>query len=212
MVRLFCFGQSGNAYKVALMLTLCDIAWEPVLVDFFNGETRTDGYRMRVNAMGEAPVLERNGEYLSQSGVILNRLARETGLFAPPTDREWEECWRWILFDNQKFTANLAAYRFLRCFAPKPADPAVLAFMKGRATAAYDIADKHLATRDFVLGGEPTIADISMAGYVFYPSDETGFDLAQTHPAVDSWRNRIQNLPGWRGPYDLMPRAALPTA
>lgn len=211
MIRLYCFGQSGNSYKVALMLTLCEIPWEPVLVDFFNGETRREPFRAEINAMGEAPVLDMEGERLVQSGVILNRLAAKTGRFAP-TAADQEECWRWILFDNHKFTANLAAYRFLRCFAPKPVDPAVLAFMKGRTMAAYDTAARHLSERAFVLGDRPTIADLSMAGYIFYPPDETGFDLAETHPALDRWRNRIRSLPGWRGPYDLMPRAAVPTA
>ena len=41
--KLYCFGETGNAYKVALALTLADMDWEPVFVDFFNGETRTPG-------------------------------------------------------------------------------------------------------------------------------------------------------------------------
>ena len=45
--RLYCFGESGNAYKAALMLELCRLSWEPVKVDFFNGETRSDAYRRR---------------------------------------------------------------------------------------------------------------------------------------------------------------------
>jgi glutathione S-transferase len=37
--RLHCFPQSGNAYKVALYLTLAALPWEPVPVRFFEGET-----------------------------------------------------------------------------------------------------------------------------------------------------------------------------
>ena len=204
MVRLHCFGESGNAYKVALMLTLCEVPWEVVWVDFFKGETRTPTYRAEVNALGEVPVLEWNGEKLSQSGVILQRLARDLNRFVPDDS---DACWRWILFDNHKFTANLATYRFLRCFAPKTVDPAVLAFMEGRVRVGYDVAEKHLADRPFVLGDVPTIADLSMAGYVFYPPEETGFDLSVQYPALDRWRGRIRDLPGWRAPYELMPRA-----
>ena len=50
--RLYCFAQSGNAYKPALMLALCGADWEPRFVDFFNGETRTPEYRAE-NEMGE---------------------------------------------------------------------------------------------------------------------------------------------------------------
>ena len=208
MDRLHCFGESGNAYKVALMLTLCEEPWEPVHVDFFKGATRGAPFRDTFNAMGEAPVLERNGEQLTQSGVILHRLARETGRFQPgPSTAAADECWRWILFDNHKFTANLATFRFLRCFSPTPANPAVLGFMEARARSAYAIAEKHLSTRRFVLGDEATIADLSMAGYVFYPSKETGLDLPRDYPALAAWRDRIAALPGWRGPYDLMQRA-----
>jgi len=125
----------------------------------------------------------------------------------PGTDAAKEECWRWILFDNHKFTSNMATYRFLRCFAPKPVEPAVLSFMEGRMRSAYLIAERHLASRAFVLGKEPTIADISMAGYVFFPAEETGIDIASAFPALDSWRKRIAAMPNWSGPYDLMPRA-----
>ena len=58
--RLWCFGESGNAYKAALTLTLCGIEWEPVFVDFFNGASRSPAFRA-VNVMGEAPVLEAAG-------------------------------------------------------------------------------------------------------------------------------------------------------
>ena len=54
---LHCFAQSGNAYKAALMLSLCGADWQPRLVDYFNGETRTPAYRA-INPMGEVPVLE----------------------------------------------------------------------------------------------------------------------------------------------------------
>lgn len=208
MLRLHCFAQSGHAYKVALMLTLCDLAWEPVFVDFFSGATRGEAFRSTLNEMGEVPVLEIEGERLTQSGVILHRLARMTGRFRP-SEAQAEDAWRWILFDNHKFTSYLATYRFLRSFAPNP-DPAVLAFFKGRVDSAFAIVEKHLAAQPFLLGAEPTIADLSLAGYVFYPAEETGYDFASSHPAIETWRNRIRALSGWAHPYDLMPGTVPP--
>jgi glutathione S-transferase len=65
--------------------------------------------------------------------------------------------------------------------------------------------DKRLAKAPFLLGGRPTIADISLVGYLYYPAEEFGFDIAGDHPAIGSWLGRIKALPGWAHPYDLMP-------
>ena len=69
------------------------------------------------------------------------------------------------------------------------------------------MANAHFENNTFVIGSRPTIADLSMAGYVFFPKEETGLDLAADYPAVARWRDRIAAQPGWRGPYDLMRRA-----
>src|ERR1700675_2326180 len=53
---LYCFAQSGNAYKCALALQLAGADWAPRFVDYFGGETRARAYR-DMNVMGEAPVL-----------------------------------------------------------------------------------------------------------------------------------------------------------
>ena len=81
--ELYCFAQSGNAYRAALMLNLIGADWEPVYVDFFKGETRTPQYRGEINEMGEAPVLIQGDKKLTQSGVILNYLAKRSGAYLP---------------------------------------------------------------------------------------------------------------------------------
>ena len=35
--QLYCFAQSGNAYRAALMLNLIGARWEPIWIDFFGG-------------------------------------------------------------------------------------------------------------------------------------------------------------------------------
>jgi glutathione S-transferase len=206
--RLHCFAQSGNAYKVALFLKLAGIAWEPVFVDFFKGgQTRTAEWRETVSAMGEVPVLEHAGRRYTQSGAILTWLADSTGHFAPRDADERYEVLRWLLWDNHKFTSYYATLRFLLGLARTGETP-VTEFLRARATAAFAVADKHFAAHAFVLGERPTIADLSMAGYVFYP-EETGIDWA-AYPALSAWRERIRALPGWVHPYELMPGHPLP--
>jgi len=202
--RLHCFGESGNAYKVALMLELCRLEWSPIKVDFFNGETRTAEYRANINEMGEVPVLEAGQLKLTQSGVILDYLAETTRKFGPKSDDERREIWRWILFDNHKLTANLATLRFLIQFA-NSGETAVTEFLRTCCINALKIVDAHLASSAFVIGKRATIADLSMCGYLYY-GDELTVPL-ENFVNVEKWLDRIRSLPGWKHPYDLMPRA-----
>ena len=211
--QLYCFAQSGNAYRAALMLNLIGADWEPRWVDFFGrGEMRTPEFRNNVNEMGEVPVLVHGARKLSQSGVILTYLAERSGKFRPATEDERLEALRWIIFDNQKVNGFLGPYRFLRNFAKPPGDPAVLAFLKGRIDNNLRIVDKRLSTAPFILGEQPTIADLSLVAYLYFPAAEFGFDICAEHKSIAAWLDRIKALPGWKHPYDLMPGHPLPVA
>lgn len=204
--KLYCFAQSGNAYRAALMLNLIGAKWQPVWIDFFgSGVQRTPDYREGVNEMGEVPVLVDGDKKLTQSGVILTYLARKSGKFLPVGEDEELESLRWIIFDNQKVNGFLGPYRFLKTLAKPPGDPAVLAFLKGRIDGNLAIVNKRLTGRDFLVSDRPTIADISMTAYLYYPAEEFGFDIAKEHPAIGAWLKRMEALPGWAHPYDLMP-------
>ncbi len=204
--KLYCFAQSGNAYKAALMLQLCGADWEPRFVDFFNGETRTPEYRA-INEMGEVPVLEFDGQRLSQSGVILDLLAERFGKYGPDDGDERREILRWILFDNHKLTSYIGTMRFLLRFM-KTGETPVVEFLRGRSLGALGVLDGHLSSRDFVACGRPTIADISICGYLFWP-DEFGVSW-DDYPHVGAWLTRVKALPGWVHPYELMPGHPLP--
>jgi glutathione S-transferase len=203
--KLYCFAQSGNSYRAALMLNLIGAKWKPVFVDFFKGgETRTPQFRESVNEMGEAPVLVDGDKKLSQSGVIITYLAEKSGKFLPQGEDERLEALRWMIFDNQKICGFLGPYRFFKNWA-KGVDPAVATFFKGRLDGYLAIVNRRLEGRKFLLGQRPTIADISMCGYMYYPAEEFGFDLAKDHPAIGAWLDRLKALPGWEHPYKLMP-------
>jgi glutathione S-transferase len=196
-------GESGNAYKAALMLNLCGADWEQVFVDYFGGESRIEQYRAEINEMGEVPVLDHGGRRLTQSGVILDYLASTLGKFGAADADEARDIWRWILFDNHKFTSYLATLRF-QFGLVKTGETPVTEFLRGRALAAFGIVETHLRARDFIVGDRPTIADISMVGYLYYP-EETGIDRA-AFPNINAWTARIAALEGWAHPYALMKR------
>jgi glutathione S-transferase len=200
--RLYCFAESGNAYKAALMLQFCQLEWTPVKVDYFAGETRRKDFRANVNELGEAPVLVHGEQKLSQSGVILQYISDQSGKFGGANQQEKYEILRWLLFDNHKFTSYIATHRFMLTFMDT-GETEVTEFMKGRAIGALEIVDKHLRNRDFVATTQMSIADISMCAYLFY-GDELGVDLS-AYKNVMAWLDRIKSFPRWVAPYELMP-------
>jgi len=205
MYRLHCFSQSGNSYKVAFLLRTLNQPYEAVFVDFMHGATRDEVWRERENEMGEAPVLEDGSRRLTQSGAILTYLANKHGAFGGNTEDEKQEILRWLLFDNHKFTSYFATYRFIKAFGPSAPDPALLAWLKGRIDAAYHVLDKHLASSPFIVGKAPTIADFSLCGYLFYPVEESGYDVPSRFPNIAAWLERVRAIPGWAEPYDMLP-------
>ncbi|HMO06495.1 MAG TPA: glutathione S-transferase [Paracoccaceae bacterium] len=200
--RLHGFGESGNAYKAALALDLMGLPWNCVFVPFFAGGTRTPAFRA-LNPMGEVPVLEHDGRVLTQSAVILRHPARLAGRFA---GTDGEEVLRWLLWDNHRLSGMIGPRRFIANFLPEDKrPPGAVEYLDGRLATAYRILDTHLAGRDWIEGDAPSIADLSCCGYLYYP-EPFGFDRA-AWPHIDAWLDRIAALPGWKHPYDLMPRA-----
>ncbi|MGY4155536.1 glutathione S-transferase [Bradyrhizobium sp. USDA 4461] len=207
--RLHYFPESGNSYKLALMLTLCGESFDPVWVDFAAGVTRTAGWRASVNEMGELPVLEWDGARLTQTAPILLKLAGHYGKYGALVEAEMLEMLRWLFWDNHKLTGYMATFRYMRAFTPSP-DPSVLAFMQRRLEDYLGILNSHLEKAAFVACGRPTVVDVSLCGYLCFPKHESGFDLHRDYPAVGAWLERIAELPGWRAPYELLPGRRLP--
>ena len=174
--RLHYFPESGNSYKLALMLTLCGQSFEPVWTDFAGGVTRTAEWRKTVNEMGEIPVLEEDGVRLTQTAPILLKLAEQYGRFSGESAEEKFEVLRWLFWDNHKLSGYMATYRFMRTFTPSP-DQNVLKFLRKRLDDFLGILERHMQQNDF----------------------------AASHPAVHAWLQRIAALPGWRSAYDLLP-------
>ncbi|OYU38583.1 MAG: glutathione S-transferase [Pseudorhodobacter sp. PARRP1] len=201
--KLYCFGESGNAYKVALALTFADMEWEPVFVDFFNGATRTPEFRA-INEMGEVPVLVDGETTLTQSGVILDYISSKSGKLGGRSAAERREVLRWLFWDNHKLSTQIGTARFLANFLPADKRPeGVVPFLQGRLKAAYTVLNGHLESRKWVAGEAMTIADLSLCGYLYYP-EPFGFNRADW-PHIDAWLDRIAAVPGWKHPYDLMP-------
>ena len=117
--QLYCFAQSGNAYRAALMLNLIGADWEPIWVDFFGkGEQRTQrvSHQCQRDGRGSGAGARRprsSANPASSSPISPNVRASSD----PASEDERLEALRWIIFDNQKVNGFLGPYRFLRTLA-----------------------------------------------------------------------------------------------
>ena len=201
-IILHCFGESGNSYKAALTLELSGLEWIPEKVDFFNGAARTPEFKS-LNILGEAPVMVDGTIILSQSGAIQQYVSDKSGKLGGSPQEKYEIL-RWILFDNHKLSSQAGNTRFMMNFLPeKHRNEQVIQFMQGRLKAAYHSLDTALNDKDWLVGEHMTIADIANCGYLFY-SEPFGFNRKQWIN-IDRWLSNIEETPGWKHPYDLMP-------
>ena len=202
---LYGFHESGNAYKVALMLALNKADWQCRRIAFFSGETRKPEYRA-LNVMGEAPVLvhhRADGDFtLSQSGACLAYLSRQFGMFGPATEAEEYDVMRWLLFDSQKVSGYAGPLRFLRRFA-KGDFTVEATFLEGRLHNALKSLNAALAETGWLVGARPTIADLACQGYLHWP-EQIGISYDEL-PNIPAWLTRIKALPGFQFSEDLMP-------
>jgi len=204
------FWESGNAYKVALMLELNGADWRCEHVAFMTGATRRPEFRA-LNVMGEVPVLihhRDDGEFkLTQSGACLTYLARHFGTYGSTTEAEEYDVVRWLLFDSQKVSGQVGPLRFLRYMAGRPDGPET-DYLHGRAVSALKVLDAALDGTDWLVGGRPTIADIACQGYLHWPG-QIGVTYDET-PNIGPWLERIRALPGFKHSEDLMPSGREP--
>ena len=208
-MKLYCFGESGNAYKAALTLELSGVKWDPIFVDFFKGETRSEAYK-KINPMGEVPALITNeGTMLSQSGAIQQLIVDKTGKLGGNLEDKYKVL-SWVLWDNHKMSSQAGILRFLLNFMPEGKRPkGAIDFISARLQTAYAVLDHALKDRDWLVGDSISVADISCCGYLFY-EEPFGFNRSDWGN-IDSWLARISSTPGWKHPYDLMKRAFPPS-
>ena len=99
----------------------------------------------------------------------------------------------------------MATYRFMKNFGATAPDLPGMVFLRSRIDGAFGIVYKHLAASDVMVGNAPTIADISLCGYLFYPVEESGYEVEQRFPHIGARLARVRSLPGWTVPYDILP-------
>jgi glutathione S-transferase len=193
MLRLYDYLESGNGYKVRLLLHQLRIPFERVELDILAGETRTPEFLAR-NPNGRIPALALDdGSVLWESGAIQFFLADGTA-FLPGERLPRARVLQWMFFEQYSHEPYIAVLRFWRHAGRLDANAHAVDEKRARGEEALAVMESHLATRSFFVGDAYSIADISLYAYT-HVADEGGFDLAP-YPAVRAWLARVREQPG----------------
>ncbi len=194
MLTLYDYMDSGNGYKVRLVLAQLELPYELVECDILKGETRTPEFLQR-NPNGRIPTLQiEDGSHIFESGAIVWYLAEGTPL--APTDRKARaETLQWMFFEQYSHEPYIAVARFWKHYLPKltPLQEMDLPNRMKGGYAALDIMEKHLATRLFFVDERFGLADIALYAYT-HVAHEGEFDLSK-YPSINAWMARVASQP-----------------
>jgi glutathione S-transferase len=192
MLRLYDYLESGNGYKVRLLLTQLGLPFERVELDVMQGATRTPEF-LRRNPNGRIPCLElEDGTHLWESNAIQFYLAEGTPFL--PSDRlARAQVLQWMFFEQYSHEPYIAVVRFWHHAGMVEANRDQLEAKVARGYAALGVMETHLRERSFFVSERYSIADIALYAYT-HVAHEGGFDLSR-YPAVGAWLARVREQP-----------------
>lgn len=188
----FYFHQTPNPMKVALFLEETGLPYELVAVDTLKGEQHTPEYRA-INPNGKTPALEDDSKRVFDSTAILMYLSEKTGLLAgQPEDRS--EMLSWLMF----LATGLGPYSgqsvHFRHKAPEKIPYAMNRYLR-EAERHYEVLDTHLEGREYLVGDEYSIADISAWGWIDKATVVLGDAGLDDYPNLKRWFATIDARP-----------------
>jgi glutathione S-transferase len=193
MLRLHDFLESGNGYKVRLLLHQLGIPFERIELDITQGATRTPAFLAK-NPNGRIPTLELpDGTFLPESNAILWYLAEATP-FLPEDRLGRAQVLQWMFFEQYSHEPNIATLRFWTHQGWLEERAALVPGKREAGAAALGVMEGHLAQRRFFVAERYSIADIALYAYT-HVAEEGGFALAK-YPAVRAWLARVAAQPG----------------
>lgn len=200
MYKVYGDYNSGNCYKIKLMLSLLGAAYEWVPIDILKGETETEAFLAK-NPNGKIPVLElEDGTCLWESNAILNFLAEGTPLLLTEP-RLRTQMLQWQFFEQYSHEPTIAVARFIQFYLGLPEERLEeYRSLHKRGYKALKVMEQQLQRTPFLVGEHFSIADIALYAYT-HVAHQGGFDLTQ-FPAIQHWLDRVQQQPGYVGMLD----------
>lgn len=193
MLRLYAMPGSGNSYKIQLLAALLEIEMEQINMSALDGSTRSGTY-LKKNPIGKLPLLElEDGRFLPESGAILVYLAEDSD-FLPHDRFTRAQTLSWMFFEQYSHEPALAARRSMAVYPDraKGVTEATRQTLQEKGYAALDVMESQLQKTNFLIGSNPTIADIALFAYT-HDCDRGGFSL-ENHPHIALWLKRIEAL------------------
>jgi len=193
MYKVYGDYQSGNCYKIKLMLHLLDLPYTWQAVDILKGETETPEF-LAMNPNGKVPVLQlEDGTCLWESNAILNFLA-EGSQFLPSEPRLRTQVLQWQFFEQYSHEPYIAVARFIQFYLGLP-DERLDEYRKLHKGGhkALKVMERQLEVTPYLVGEQYSIADVALYAYT-HVAHEGGFDLA-AYPQVRAWLARVAEHP-----------------
>lgn len=195
MIKLYGHDLSGNSYKAKLMLSLLDLDYEWIAVDLLAGAHQQPEF-LALNPFGQVPVLVDATMVLPDAQAILIYLARQYGgeSWLPLAAESMSRVMRWLSIAAGEIRQGPESARLYHRFKATRIN-LELATQKAELILAQ--LNHHLAARDWLELGHPTIADVAVFPYVVLaPEGQIALDL---YPQVLAWIERVKQLPGFVG-------------
>ncbi len=189
-ISLFRHPLSGHAHRVELMLALLNLPTELVFVDLAKGAHKQPEF-LGKNPLGQVPVMDDNGTVLSDSNAILVYLAQKygNGHWLPTDALGAAQVQRWLSIAAGQIAAGPARARLITVFGAAYQADEVIA----QSHALLKVIEGELHGRQFLVGEQPSIADIACYTYIAH-APEGNVALAE-YPNIRAWLARIQALP-----------------
>lgn len=182
--------NSGNCYKVRLLLSYLGVPYEYVDIDAPHGGTQTPDF-LALNPAGQIPLLQLgDGRTLAESNAILMFLAEDTP-YVPIGAFARAKTLQWMFWEQYRHEPAIAVARFICCYAPDREGELPTLHEKGKR--ALSVMEGHLRNTPWFVGSGPSVADISLYAYTHVAADG-GFDLSE-YPHVSAWCARMAEHP-----------------
>jgi glutathione S-transferase len=184
---------SGNCYKVRLLLAQLGIDYERHELSVVDRSNRPEVLGALNPAQRVPTIVLDDGRVLAESDAIIWYFAQNTR-YLPADEFERAQVLQWLFFEQYDHEPCLAVVRFWVAFSPTPPPPAEIDARRATGYRALDAMERHLADREFLVGGRYSIADIALYAYT-HVAPEGGFEL-ERYPAIGAWLERVAAQPG----------------
>ena len=198
MLHLYDHAESGNCYKIRLLLTHLGIPFtrEELSVVGDRDAQRGESYFEKTTT-GKIPALVLDdGTVLVESASILWYFAEGTE-FLPGEKLDRARVVQWLTFEQNSIEPAIAVARHQIGLEKETPSPEQLAAWQAGGHRSLRVMERHLTEHDWFVGGRYSIADIAVYGYTHVAS-EGGFEL-DAYPAVRAWHERVTKVPGHIG-------------